>query len=54
MWAARLRPELVSPIIHAGADIHLKTPNGYTALRYAQEARQEEVVHLLVQSGARE
>jgi twitching motility protein PilT len=54
MWAARIRPELIGPMVHAGADVHLKMPNGYTALRYAQEARHEEAVHALIQSGARE
>ena len=42
--------ELVKLLLDAGADIHLKTTGGATALDFAQEKNHEEIVALLKQS----
>ena len=52
-WVMSRVPELIEPLIAAGADVNAKNNNGDTALMWAARNGYAKVVSLLKQSGAK-
>lgn len=49
----KANPEVVKALLSAGADVNLRSRNGYTALTWAQARNRSEIVRLLRRAGGR-